>query len=679
MAVPLTVWLVLATCGTVALLCAQAHARDAVVQRFEQRLGLVAKYVTNFVTDLTGRELSQAKAMLADPVVTWRDFSRVAIGFGDTSALLLDEDGRVLQVYPEQPGMIGQNVAARYAHLRAALDGRRPTVSRVVLSVSQKTPVVAFAVPFKSSSSSRWRVFSGAVAITGSPLSSYLNTAWTSGFRAQLVDSSGAVAAANRPLTAERKPLSSAEPGLARALADDDRGRYRSGDTWWRYASLPIAGTPWRLSATVPEDVLFATVLGSEIGSRIAVGVATGVGLLVVAAWSRARRHWRDLAASEQRFRNVFDQSRIGMFVVSPDGRLLRVNPAFGRMLGRAPDELARFHFADITHPDDAPRCLVAQRDCLTGRIDSFELAKRYLHADGHAVEVDVTCALMRDPDGEPQFFAVQVIDMTERHALERARDRQQAELAERAEQLQQVNSQMTDFIAMLTHDVRQPLAGIVAGGELLLEEWPELGEDERIAEVRRMTGAGHRADQLVTEILTLAQLDAGAMVARQTRIDLSTAVPEAVAAYYPALGQHVTFLAPDQCVAFADPAHLQLILGNLVGNAAKYGAPPITVRVTHVGGHAEIQVSDNGEGVPDAFVPHLFDRFARAETGVAVTKPGTGLGLYLVRQLADAGGITVAYRPNEPRGSTFVLKVPKVPTSYTGRLPVRGHSVRSL
>jgi PAS domain S-box-containing protein len=539
----------------------------------------------------------------------------------------------------------------------------------------RKEPVVAFAVPFDTNYGRR--VFSGAVAITSSPLSAYLSSGWTlAGVGVQLTDAAGVIAASNHAVNSAAPSLTADYPDLARALAGGQRGRYESGGRWWRYASLPIPGAPWRLSATAPEDVLFASVRGNEIAGRAALATAAGVGLLVVAAAAWARQHRRELQISEERFRKVFDNSRIGMIITDPRGTFLRVNPAFGQMLGRPVDDLVGKHFADVTHPDDAGTGMEVMNDCLAGRLDSFELQRRYRHADGHAVEVIVTSALLREPGGTPQFFATQIIDMTERHALERARDRQQIELTDRAEQLQRANDQMADFNAMLTHDVRQPLTSIVAGGELLLDEWPDLAEEERIRFVRQMTAAGHRADQLVDEILTLAQLDAGAIIARPITVDLSQTVADAVAGHTGGPGQPVSVLAPDRTIALADPTHLQLILGNLLGNAAKYGAPPVTVTVTNHPSHVEIKVTDSGEGVPDAFVPHLFERFTRADTGVAVTKRGTGLGLYLVRQLAEAGGITVSYRRHRPHGSTFVLTVPRVtgPNAIGGLAPLRRH-----
>jgi PAS domain S-box-containing protein len=654
----MVVWLVLTSGGLAGLLWAQHRSRDGVTQRFQLRAGLMRDFVSSYVADLIDRERVQAEAFLTDPAVRERDFARSVAAFGYPAAILLDDRGRVLRVEPHAANLIGRNVTGRYAHLRTAVREGRPTVSSVVPSAAQGVPVVAFAVPFETASGRR--VFSGAVAITGGPLGEYLSTALPMrGAGVQLVDASGAIVAANRPLASGTPRLDGHDPALASAMRQAGNGRYRSGGRWWQYTSSPIEGTPWRLSATVPEDVLFASVLGSEVAGRVAVGTAAGVGLLVVVAAARARRNRRQSQLNEQRFRKVFDTSRIGMIISDPQGRFVRVNPAICDILGRPAETLVGMHFADVSHPDDADAGVAVMRDCLVGRLDNFELEKRYLHADGRSVEVIVTSALLRD-QGRPQFFATQIIDVTERRALERERQRHESQLAERAEQLQQANAQMADFIAMLTHDVRQPLTSVVASSELLLEEWEELDEHARQHYMRRIAAAGHRADQLVTEILTLAQLDAGALVAYPARVDVAHIVRDAVAVHGSGLEEPATVIAPDETAALADPAHLQLILGNLLGNASKYGAPPVTVTVANTPDHVRVLVSDQGEGVPASFVPHLFGRFTRASTGVAVTKPGTGLGLYLVRQLAEAGGIRIEYQPNAPRGSTFVLTVPR-------------------
>ncbi|GGN42575.1 signal transduction histidine kinase [Actinoplanes campanulatus] len=228
--------------------------------------------------------------------------------------------------------------------------------------------------------------------------------------------------------------------------------------------------------------------------------------------------------------------------------------------------------------------------------------------------------------------------------------------------ELRRANAQLSGFITMLSHDVRQPLGSVVSYGAILLEEWADLEEEVKHRYVQRITAGGHRADRIVEEILTLSRLDAGAITAHPVPVNIGHAVRQAVDDQGLDPGYRIAVTADDEATALADPAFLRLILGNLIGNAVKYGSPPIDITVTATADNLTIQVSDHGEGVPPPFVGQLFDRFARAETGVATTKPGTGLGLYLAHQLATASGLRLDYRPGRPRGAIFTLTLPPGP-----------------
>ncbi|HKT04654.1 MAG TPA: hypothetical protein VJT31_34490, partial [Rugosimonospora sp.] len=266
LALPLAVWLLLTTTGTAGLLWLQRDGRDGLVQRYQLRVTLMADFVTSYVADLIDREQVAAAALLTDPVVGEREFTRTVAGFGYPAAVLLDGRGRAMQVAPANPALIGTDLASRYAHLRTALVEGRPAVSGVVPSAARGVPVVAFAVPFTSTAGRR--VFSGAVEITHSPLSAYLSTALSlPGALVQLTDASGAIVAANEP-DATTPTVATRDRGLAAALQRAPQGRYRYDGHWWWYASQAIAGTPWRLSATVGEDVLFASVAGTESAGR---------------------------------------------------------------------------------------------------------------------------------------------------------------------------------------------------------------------------------------------------------------------------------------------------------------------------------------------------------------------------------------------------------------------------
>jgi signal transduction histidine kinase len=101
-------------------------------------------------------------------------------------------------------------------------------------------------------------------------------------------------------------------------------------------------------------------------------------------------------------------------------------------------------------------------------------------------------------------------------------------------------------------------------------------------------------------------------------------------------------------------------MVANLVTNAVRYGAPPVAVTISASDGWSVVEVTDQGAGVPDEFVPHLFDRFTRpTDGGTSTHRPGTGFGLYIVRRLAEANGCRISYDRDEASGSRFRLEVP--------------------
>jgi signal transduction histidine kinase len=257
---------------------------------------------------------------------------------------------------------------------------------------------------------------------------------------------------------------------------------------------------------------------------------------------------------------------------------------------------------------------------------------------------------------------------------------------------LRAANRRSADMVAMLSHDARQPLTTIINYSQLILEDWrhasttpperthpPETDDAPATAgtpgiyivddadiqgSLGRVIGAAHRLNRLVDDVLTTARLDAiPAHNARPVRVDeiIAEAVSDSGAP-----GMLIDTIAVQPAWAHTDPTHLRQITANLIGNALKYGAPPVSITATLAGSQVIIEVSDGGPGVPAEFIAHLFDRFTRAS---AVTDiHGSGFGLYIVQRLAEANGGHVAYHARHPTGSCFTLTLPAVPV--TDRIP---------
>ena len=222
------------------------------------------------------------------------------------------------------------------------------------------------------------------------------------------------------------------------------------------------------------------------------------------------------------------------------------------------------------------------------------------------------------------------------------------------AADLEDRNRSLREFIAMASHDIRSPLSAILMYSHLLNED--DLSQEDRQEFADGVTSAARQASALVGELLEISKIDAGALEPKAAVINLRTAVDKSLRA----LGTDllVSVRVPADVWTCFDPAHLDRILTNLVENALRYGAAPVSVDAWTSGGDVSIGVTDRGAGVPLDFVPRLFERFARSDEARAVRPEGTGLGLAIVAGLAEANGASVRYEVNQPHGSRFILKM---------------------
>ena len=207
-------------------------------------------------------------------------------------------------------------------------------------------------------------------------------------------------------------------------------------------------------------------------------------------------------------------------------------------------------------------------------------------------------------------------------------------------------------FIAVASHELRTPIAGIVGAAETLDGRWDRLSECDRRQLVGLLVRQSRRLSHLVDELLELSRLEAGAVAVAVRPVNVAS---EAVAAIEEAgVGDVEVSVSPGPTV-IADANHLRRILVNLLVNADRHGARPIVVEAVAAGGWVEVRVIDAGPGVPGDFVPRLFDRFTRAEAAPS----GAGLGLAIVESLARLDGGEVFYRPGPKGGSMFGVRLP--------------------
>lgn len=238
------------------------------------------------------------------------------------------------------------------------------------------------------------------------------------------------------------------------------------------------------------------------------------------------------------------------------------------------------------------------------------------------------------------------LLGRTLRHAVERQR---------LVNQLRQMDRARRDFIAHAAHELRTPLTAIAGMSALIEERRHDLGEERFEKMLESVLSQSRRAGELAKALLDLSQVESGDLNLDVRPIDVEAVVRAAVEASPGADAVDVSIDRHGGLDALVDPARLEQIVVNLVSNAGRYGSR-VWVAAKRRDDRILVSVEDDGPGVPDELVPHLFEPFVR---GPAARGDGTGLGLTITRRLVEALGGTIVYEPRDPNGARFGVWVP--------------------
>jgi PAS domain S-box-containing protein len=405
---------------------------------------------------------------------------------------------------------------------------------------------------------------------------------------------------------------------------------------------------------------------------RLAVGsgaVAAALGLAAVAGLAALiARHHRaaaDLAAERERYRATFEQAAVGVAHVAPDGRWLRVNRRLADILGYPPEELARLTFQAVTDPDDLGADLDLVRRLTAGEIDRYALEKRYVRKDGARVWAALTVALVRRPDGRPDYFISVVEDISARKALEEEVRGHAAELERRVDdrtrELRDANDALEAFAHSVAHDLRAPLRNMQALAAALVEDHADRLDPEGRGYADGIARAGREMDRLIVDLLAFSRLSRAEVAVGP--VDLDGAAADAVAGLGAAIrssGGQVTLLRPMPPVVGHRPTLVQVVT-NLVENALKFvrpGVPPdVRVWAERRGDRVRVWVEDTGIGVAPEHRERIFRVFERLHGEEAY--PGTGIGLAIVRKGAERTGGRCGVEARPGGGSRFWVEWP--------------------
>jgi K+-sensing histidine kinase KdpD len=228
-------------------------------------------------------------------------------------------------------------------------------------------------------------------------------------------------------------------------------------------------------------------------------------------------------------------------------------------------------------------------------------------------------------------------------------------------EELRRLSALRADFVSLVSHELRSPMAAVIGAARTLQARWRELQPEQREAFLALIGDETTRLASLVGDVLDTSRIDAGTFSYRFTDIDVGALVQDSVATA--AIAQDEVPISAEIPAAVpvvrGDAQRLRQVLGNLIDNAVKYSpaGSPVQIRVSGVNGNVSVAVRDEGLGITSEDQRLIFEKFGRVSSGN--TKPGTGLGLYIARSIAEAHGGSLAVASAQGRGATFTLTLP--------------------
>lgn len=384
---------------------------------------------------------------------------------------------------------------------------------------------------------------------------------------------------------------------------------------------------------------------------------------------TQRRKAEQALRESERKFRTLFETSSQGV-MLHENELFSEVNPAAARIFGLSPEEVVGRHpadFAPLFQPDGEPSSVAAQRhiqNCREQGTTHFEWSQ--LHHEGHEVLMEVT--LTRIPDGQNDMLQAVVTDISERKRAENELKR----ALERERELHQLKS---NFVSMVSHEFRTPLGIIQSSAEILDDYLERLDPLERREQLQSIIKNSRRMAGLMEDVLLLGRLDAGRMDFLPSPLDLAALCRRLVDEIHSVTSarcpiEFFTASLPRQTLA--DERLLRHILLNLLNNAVKYSEPgqPVAFHASLVADAVEFVVRDQGIGIPAEEQSRLFDAFQRGSN--VGPRPGTGLGLVIVKRSVELHGGTITLDSDLDAGTTVTVGIPLSPAESSIGSPLR-------
>ena len=388
---------------------------------------------------------------------------------------------------------------------------------------------------------------------------------------------------------------------------------------------------------------------------------------------TQKRRQEEALRQSEEKFRLLVEGvAEYAIFMLDVNGYVASWNDGAHRIKGYAANEIIGQHFS-VFYPPEARESGWPEHELqVAAETGGFVDTGWRVRKDGTMFWANVTITALRDDGKRLVGFAKLTRDLTESKRVEAmelaSQQREEILEAERTARMaaQRATRIKDEFLATLSHELRTPLSAILGWTQVLLRTPAGTNPVDQRRAIEVIDRNARAQVQLIDDLLDLGRIMSG-----KTRLDLQpTSMLDVVQAAIESASPTAAakdirlkaMLDPARTTVTGDAGRLQQVAWNLLTNAIKFTPKggQVQVLLQRVNSHIELSVSDTGIGIPESFLPHVFDRFSQRDSSTTRAYGGLGLGLAISKQLVELHGGTIrASSPGEGQGSTFFVELP--------------------
>jgi PAS domain S-box-containing protein len=392
------------------------------------------------------------------------------------------------------------------------------------------------------------------------------------------------------------------------------------------------------------------------------------LGMIVFQDISALKRVEKELKESENKFRRIFESNLIGIVFADIEGGLYDVNEYYAQLIGSSREELltGKVRWDEITPPEELEKDRAAIRELLAspeGVCTPYE--KRYVLKDGRVVWILLGMAFLDESHFRSVAFALDITHIKEAEGQLTSflyREQLAREAAETAlYQLQLERDLREQFVSSLSHDLRTPLTAARMSAQLIPRQVNQ--PDKVYSLAARVKHNIDRADQMITDLLDANRIRAGQKLPIEVApCDLRQVVLDTLENLATVHGERFSLRGAERLQGNWDAHALRRLIENLCNNAIKYGDSTgrVTVTLKEDGDQAELAIHNWGNPIPPEEREGLFEHFARTKSAETSGKKGWGIGLTLVKGVAEAHGGSVRVESSREDGTTFRVRLPR-------------------